>query len=170
MNVFDRRHEMMPRHELEQLQLERLQALLVRLARNVHRYREQLADAKVRSLDDLAQLPFTTPEEMARNFPYGMFALPLRRVVRVNSTRGPGGHRVMVGHTRNEIVQWGRLVARQLVAGGLTAKDVVQISVGGGVQRVRPDVVAGRQHLAPTPTGGDAPGECGQAQGDHDSA
>lgn len=135
MSVFDRRHELMPRPELEQLQLERLQTLLVRLTRNVRRYREQLADTQVRSLEDLARLPFSTPEEMEYSFPYGMFALPLRRVVRVNSAMGPGGHRLVVAHTRNDIVQWERLVARQLVASGLTAKDVVQISLGGSAQR-----------------------------------
>lgn len=135
MRVFDRRHELMPRHELEQLQLERLQSLLVRLTRNVRRYREQIAGIHVRSIDDLAQLPFTTPEEMESSFPYGMFALPMGRVVRVHSTTGPGGRRLVIGHTRNDLVQWGRLVARQLVASGLTEKDVVQIALGAGPQR-----------------------------------
>ena len=135
MRVFDRRHELMPRPERDQLQLERLQSLLVRLTRNVRRYREKLAGVQIRALDDLAQLPFTTPEELAYSFPYGMFALPLGRVVRVNSTTGPGGNRIVVGHTRNDLVQWGRLVARQLAASGLTEKDVVQVALGEGTQR-----------------------------------
>ena len=61
MRIFDRRYETMPRAELEQLQLERLQALLVRLKRNVRRYREQIAELRVQSLADLALLPTTVP-------------------------------------------------------------------------------------------------------------
>ena len=133
MSVFDRRSEMMPRPELTQLQLERLQALLVRLKRNVRRYRERLADVRVESLDDLARLPFTTPEDMADAFPYGMFAFPLREVIRLHSIVGPEGRPLVIGHTRNDLVQWGRLVARQLVASDVTANDVLQISLGGCV-------------------------------------
>jgi phenylacetate-CoA ligase len=133
MSVFDRRYEMMPRTELEQLQLERLQSLLVRLKRNVRRYREKLADARAESLADLARLPFTTPEEMAASFPYGMFAFPLREVIRLHSTVGPEGRPLVIGHTRNDLIQWGRLVARQLVASGVTANDVVQICLGSDI-------------------------------------
>lgn len=133
MSVFDRRYEMIPRAELEQLQLERLQALLVRLKRNVRRYREQLGERRVEKLDDLASLPLTTPEDVARSFPYGMFALPLREVIRLHTAVGPEGQPLVIGHTRNDLAQWGRLVARQLVASGVTANDVVQICLGGGV-------------------------------------
>ncbi len=131
MSIFDRRYEMMPRAELEQLQLERLQALLVRLKRNVRRYREKLADVRVDSLQDLARLPFTTPEDMVASFPYGMFAFPLREVIRLHSTVGPQGKPLVIGHTRNDLAQWGRLVARQLAANGVTANDVIQIGLGG---------------------------------------
>ncbi len=133
MNVFDRRYEMMPRAELEQLQLERLQALLVRLKRNVRRYREKIADTRVESLADLAKLPFTTPEEMAESFPYGMLAFPLRDVIRLHTAVGPAGRPLLIGHTRNDLAQWGRLVARQLVACGVTSHDVMQIALGGNV-------------------------------------
>jgi phenylacetate-CoA ligase len=132
MNVFDRRYEMMPRSELEQLQLERLQALLARLRRNVRRYREKLGDLRLESLEDLHRLPFTTPEEMAESFPYGMFAFPLRDVIRLHTSIGPAGKPLVIGHTRNDLVQWGRLVARQLVASGVTSHDVVQVSLGSG--------------------------------------
>jgi len=133
MNVFDRRYEMMPRAELEQLQLERLQALLVRLKRNVRRAREKIGDTRVESLADLARLPFTTPEDMVESFPYGMFALPMREIIRLHTAIGPQGKPLVIGHTRNDLAQWGRLVARQLVAIGVTANDVVQMCFGGGV-------------------------------------
>jgi len=123
----------MPRAELEQIQLERLQALLVRLKRNVRRSREKLADAHVESLADVARLPFCTPEELAESFPYGMLAFPLREVIRIHSTVGPEGRPLVIGHTRNDLTQWSRLVARQLVACGVTANDVIQLCLGGSV-------------------------------------
>ncbi len=131
MNIFDRRYEMMAPAELEQLQLERLQALLARLKRNVRRAREKIGQAHVESMEDLARLPFTTPEEMAYSFPYGMLAFPLREVIRLYSTIGPEGMPLVIGHTRNDLGQWGRLVARQLVACGVTANDIIQICLGG---------------------------------------
>lgn len=130
MNVFDRRNETMSRAELEQVQLERLQALVARLRRNVRRYREKLAEIKVESLADVERLPFTTPEDMLQSFPYGMFAFPLREIIRLYSTLGPEGKPLVIGHTRNDLAHWGRLVARQLVAAGVTPNDVLQVSLG----------------------------------------
>ncbi len=130
MSVFDPRHETMPRAQLEQLQLERLQALLVRLKRNVRRYREKLGDARVGALEDLGGLPFTTPEDLGQCFPYGMFAFPLREIIRLHPTVGAEGKPLVIGHTRNDLAQWGRLAARQLVASGVTANDVIQICLG----------------------------------------
>src|SRR5512140_1049353 len=131
MSIFDRRNETMPRAELEQMQLERLQALLARLRRNVRRYREKIVDFRLESLADLHRLPFTTQEDMVASFPYGMFAFPLREVIRLHSALGPDGKPLVIGYTRNDLAQWGRLVARQLAASGVTANDVIQISLGG---------------------------------------
>ncbi len=133
MSIFDRRYETMPRAELEQLQLERLQALLVRLKRNVRRHREKIGEIRVESLADLARLPFTAPEDLADSFPYGMFAFPMREIIRLHTTVGPQGRPLVMGHTRNDLNLWGRLVARQLVASGVTANDVIQMCFGGGV-------------------------------------
>jgi phenylacetate-CoA ligase len=130
MHLLDRRNETMSAAELEQVQLERLQALVARLRRNIRRYREKLADAEVKSLADLERLPFTAPEDLVESFPYGMFAFPLREIIRLYSTLGPEGKPLVIGHTRNDLAQWGRLVARQLAAAGVTANDVIQISLG----------------------------------------
>jgi phenylacetate-CoA ligase len=133
MRIFDRRYEILPRAELEQIQLERLQALLARLKRNVRRYREKLADLRVETLADTARLPLTTPADLVESFPYGLFAFPLREVIRLQTAVGPEGRPLVIGHTRNDLAQWGRLVARQLVASGVTANDVIQICLGSGV-------------------------------------
>lgn len=135
MSIYDRRYETMARLDRDQLQLERLQALLVRLRKSVRRYREKLTDQNVEKLEDLARLPMTSPEDLASSFPYGMFALPLREVIRLHSLVGPDGKPLVIGHTRNDLAQWGRLVARQLSAAGVTANDVLQISLGGSTGR-----------------------------------
>jgi len=135
MSIFDRNSETMPRATLEQLQLERLQALLARLKRNVRRYRERIADLRLESLADLAKFPFTTPEDVADSFPYGLFSFPLREIIRLHSIMGPKGSTLVVGHTRNDLVHWGRLAARQFAASGMTPNDVVQVALSGGLYR-----------------------------------
>ena len=133
MTAFDAKNEALRPALLEQIQLERLQALLARLKRNVRRYREQLGDAQISSLDDFRRLPFTTPADLIDAFPYGMFALPLREVKRLHSTVGPEGRPLVLGYTTIELRHWGRLAARQLVSAGVTANDVVQICFESGV-------------------------------------
>jgi phenylacetate-CoA ligase len=131
--IFDRRHETMPREELEQFQLERLQALLARLRRNVPRFARFMNELRVEALSDLPRLPLLTPEDLGKAFPYGMFALPLREVIRLHSAMGTNGSQLVIGHTRNDLGQWARLAARQLVAAGGTGHDVIQIGFGGSV-------------------------------------
>jgi phenylacetate-CoA ligase len=133
MKILDQKYETMPAAELEQFQLERLQALLARLRRNVRRYRDLIGDTGVESLADLRRLPITTPDDLANAFPYGMFALPLREVIRLHSTVGPEGKQLLIGHTRIDLRHWGRLIARQLAAAGATAHDVLQICFQGGI-------------------------------------
>ena len=132
MNVFDSKAETMPRRELEQLQLERLQALLARVRRNVRYYRERLGNARVADLGELAALPMTSSEDLASAFPYGLLALPLREVMRIQSIVGPNGAQLVMGLTRNDLANWGRLVARQFAAASLTSHDVIQVAVEGG--------------------------------------
>ncbi len=145
MSILDRKHETMPLEQLRQLQLERLQALLVRLKRNVRRYRESVNIQKVTALEDVASLPLTRPEDLADSFPYGMFALPLREVIRLHSLVGPEGRPLVTGHTQNDLILWGRLVARQLVATGVTANDVLQICLGAGLSKNASGFILGAQ-------------------------
>jgi len=106
MKLLDPKYETMSSDELQQLQLERLQALLVRLKRNVRRYREAVGDVSVESLEDLARLPVTHPADLVKSFPYGMFALPLREVIRLHSSVGPQGSPLITGHTQNDLKHW----------------------------------------------------------------
>ena len=100
--------EAMDREEIEQLQLERLEATLNRAQRSVPFYRRRFAEAGfdaegLRSLDDLRRLPFTTKRDLRDNHPYGMFAVPLRDVVRVHASSGTTGLATAVGYTRNDL-------------------------------------------------------------------
>jgi phenylacetate-CoA ligase len=128
----------MPREELEQLQLERLQATLNRAHKNVTCYRTKFNELRivpedVTSLADLSKLPFTTKEDLRVNYPYGMFAVPLREVVRIHSSSGTTGKPTVVGYTKNDLKTWSNLVARFMTAAGVTPDDVVQIAFGYGM-------------------------------------
>ncbi len=130
--------ECMPREELEQVQLERLQATLNRVSRNVPLYRKRFADMgfdpyDIRCLDDVRRLPFTTKADLRENYPYGLFAVPLRDVVRLQASTGTTGKPTVVGYTIGDVRRWSELVARVLTAGGVTKDDVVQIAHNYGL-------------------------------------
>lgn len=136
--IWDAKFECMPREGLMQLQLERLQATLNRAYKNVTCYRQKfnergIVPEDVQSLDDLGRLPFTTKEDLRLNYPYGMFAVPLREVVRIHSSSGTTGKPTVVGYTRNDIKVWSNLVARFMTAAGVTHDDVVQVAFGYGL-------------------------------------
>jgi phenylacetate-CoA ligase len=128
----------MPREELEQIQLERLQAILYRVGTRVPFYRQKFSELKINydsftSLQDLQRLPFTMKQDLRDHYPYGLFAVPLRDVVRMHSSSGTTGKATVVGYTRNDIRNWSNLVARVLRAAGVTSEDVVQIAFGYGL-------------------------------------
>lgn len=127
--------ETISREELEQMQLERLESTLNRVYLNVPFYHKKFNELKVdldnlRSLDDLRRLPFTTKNDLRDNYPYGLFAVPLREVVRIHASSGTTGMATVVGYTRNDLKTWANLVARVLTAGGITKDDVIQIAFG----------------------------------------
>jgi phenylacetate-CoA ligase len=130
--VWEPDKECMQRDELRQLQLEQLQAVLARVYMHVPFYRKQFDACKVDpddfgSLDDLRRLPFTSRDDLQENYPYGLFAVPLRDVVRIHASACMS---TVVGYTRNDIKTWSSLVARVLCAGGVGKDDVVQIAYG----------------------------------------
>lgn len=125
--------ECMNRDELEQLQLERLQATILRVYMNVPFYRKKFDELSIdpdtfRSLNDLSKLPFTTKDDLRDNYPYGFFAVPLREVVRLQASSGTTGKPTVVGYTRNDIKIWSNLTARVLASGGVSQNDIVQIA------------------------------------------
>ncbi|HZV46208.1 MAG TPA: phenylacetate--CoA ligase [Thermodesulfovibrionales bacterium] len=130
--------ECINREALKQLQLERLQSTVLRVYMNVPFYRKKFDELRIdpdafRSLGDLSKLPFTSKDDLRMSYPYGMFAVPLREVVRVQASSGTTGMPTAVGYTRNDIKNWSNLAARILVAGGVTQNDIVQIAFDYGL-------------------------------------
>ena len=161
--IWNRNVETMERESLAQVQLERLQATLNRALRNVTFYRESFARAgvngdEIRCLADLARLPFTTKEDLRTSYPYGMFAVPLRDIVRIQSTSGTTGTPVVVGYTRNDLKTWSECVARLLAAGGMNEHDVMQVAFTYGLFSGGFGLHAGAERLGasviPASTGG----------------
>lgn len=131
--IFSKEYETMQREDLEQLQVERLQVTLNRVYRNVLFYKNQYDNKKIeissiKSLKDLASLPFTSKEDLRESYPYEAFAVPLRDIVRIHSTSGTTGTPIVVGYTKNDLKIWSCLVARVLSAAGITGTDLVQIA------------------------------------------
>ncbi|PKL51902.1 MAG: phenylacetate--CoA ligase [Nitrospira bacterium HGW-Nitrospira-1] len=136
--IWNKEFETLPRGELEALQLERLKNLVERVYSAVPYYRQKMDEAGVRpsdikTLKDLARLPFTTKEDLRINYPFGLFAVPFEKVIRIHASSGTTGKPTVVGYTKNDIDSWAELMARTLSAGGAYKGDVVHNAYGYGL-------------------------------------
>jgi len=132
--MYDPKCETLPRNELEQLQFERLQSTLNRVYRNVAFYKAAFDThcvnlERIRDIQALQELPFTTKEDLQKSYPYDMFAVPLRDIVRIHTTSGTATRPIVVGYTQNDLRNWRQCAARLLAAAGVTQHDVVQIAL-----------------------------------------
>ncbi|MDO8963794.1 MAG: phenylacetate--CoA ligase [Coriobacteriia bacterium] len=128
----------MSREALERLQLARLRTALARVYVNVPLYRRKFDEAgfrpeMVETLADLSRVPFTVKDDLRQCYPYDMFAVPLRDIVRVHSSSGTTGQVSVVGYTRGDIDRWSDLMARTFACAGATADDVVHVAYGYGL-------------------------------------
>ena len=126
------------RDEISALQLQRLQATVKHAYDNVPHYRVAFNAAGVhpddlKQLSDLTKFPFTAKSNLRDNYPFGMFAVPRERVVRVHASSGTTGKPTVVGYTRNDIDTWAHLVARSIRAAGGRPGDIVHIAYGYGL-------------------------------------
>ncbi len=138
MPIWNRKQETMDRSETEQLQLELLQTTVNRAYRNVpfyHRKFDQLniVPEDVQSIKDIEKLPFTTKDDLRDGYPYELFAVPLREIVRIHSSSGASAKPIVVGYTRNDLKHWADQTARIMNAAGVTKDDVVQIAFDYGL-------------------------------------
>lgn len=124
--------------ELQALQLKRLKWTLQHAYENVPHYRASFDAAGVhpgdlKTLADLSKFPFTGKQDLRDNYPFGLFAVPREKVVRVHASSGTTGKPTVVGYTQNDINTWADVVARSIRAAGGRAGDIVQISYGYGL-------------------------------------
>ncbi len=130
--------EALPPAEMRALQIARLRAGVERLAATVPFYRDRLQRAGVsaaglRSLDDLARVPFTTKSDLRDTYPFGLLAVPMDEVIRIHASSGTTGKPTVVAYTRNDVDLWSELMARCYAAAGVTARDVVHNAYGYGL-------------------------------------
>ncbi|MGX1701181.1 phenylacetate--CoA ligase PaaK [Microbacterium sp. NPDC055357] len=130
--------ERMSREEIQELQLARLQETVRHAYANVPLYTRKLdgvgvSPDDIRSLDDLARLPFTTKEDLRETYPFGMFAVPMAEVRRIHASSGTTGRPTVVGYTQRDLDHWATLVARSLRASGVRAGMKVHNAYGYGL-------------------------------------
>lgn len=138
MPIWNEEFETMPRAEMGKVQLERLKTLVERASQTSPFYKKKLAEANVGAQDlhtlaDIAKLPFTSKDELRYNYPWGMFTVPLKDVVRIHASSGTTGKPVVGGYTRADLKVWEEVMARTMTAAGITAADIVHNGYGYGL-------------------------------------
>lgn len=136
--MFQKEIECMNRDELKKLQSERLVKQVKRMYENVKLFKERmdelgLTPEDIKGIEDLQKLPFSYKKDLRDYYPYGLFAVPLKDIVRVHASSGTTGKQIVVGYTRHDLDMWSDCFARQLTAAGATDEDFVQVSYGYGL-------------------------------------
>lgn len=137
-NYYQKEIETMPIEEMKKLQSEKLVKQVKHVYKNVPYYKN-LMDEKgvkpddIKSIDDIHKLPFLTKADLRDAYPYGLLAKPLDDCVRIQSTSGTTGRRVVAFYTQNDVDLWEDCCARAIVAAGGTKKDVCQVAYGYGL-------------------------------------
>ena len=137
-NYYQKEIETMPAEEMKKLQSEKLVKQVKHVYENVPYYRD-LMDKKgvtpddIRGIDDLHKLPFLSKADLREAYPYGLLAKPLEDCVRIHSTSGTTGRRVVAFYTQNDVDLWEDCCARAITAVGGTRKDVCQVAYGYGL-------------------------------------
>jgi phenylacetate-CoA ligase len=137
-NYYQREIETMPYDQLRQLQNERLRKQVQHVWDNVPYYREKMekkgvTPADIQSVDDLYKLPFLSKADLRDAYPHGLRGMPLNDCVRIHSTSGTTGKRVVAFYTQHDVDLWEDCCARAIVAAGGTEEDVVQVAYGYGL-------------------------------------
>ncbi len=138
MPIYQPEIECMDREGVREAQLASLQWQVKRVYENVPMFKERMDERglkpeDVKTLDDLAKLPFTTKQDLRDYYPYQLFAVPKKEIVRIHASSGTTGRQIVAGYTRNDLDMWATAMARQLSAAGCTDEDIVQVSYGYGL-------------------------------------
>ena len=138
MNYFQKDIECMSRNKMNELQLERLKHTVAYAYEHTPLYRKRLDEVGVKprdiqSLKDLEKIPFTTKEDFRDNYPFGMFAVPMKKIVRIHASSGTTGKPKVVGYTKKDLDTWSDMIARLVMMAGGSDEDVAQIAFGYGL-------------------------------------
>ncbi len=130
--------ETMDRADIERLQLEKLKKLVDYCYTRVPFYKKRLDEAgvtadKIKTLSDIQYIPYTTKEDIRDTYPFGLFAVDKKEIVRIHASSGTTGNPTVVGYTKNDLQMWTDCVSRLVTAAGATADDIVQIAFGYGL-------------------------------------
>ena len=136
--IFDPKIETMDRASMRALQLERLKRIVQYAYDKVPFYRNRMDAAGVkpshiRTLRDIEKIPVTTKDDLRDNYPYGLFARPMREIVRLHASSGTTGKLTTVGYTQNDLDMWSECAARSLAMAGCTKKSTVHVAYGYGL-------------------------------------
>ncbi|UNC93419.1 phenylacetate--CoA ligase family protein [Candidatus Contubernalis alkaliaceticus] len=136
--IWDKKYECMDREQLRGLQSERLVKVVQRVYDQVPFYRqlfeqEGIEPTDIKGVEDISKLPFTTKDALRDNYPFGLFAEPMNKIVRLHASSGTTGKPIVVGYTQKDLNTWAELIARIVSQAGVTEEDVVQICFGYGL-------------------------------------
>ena len=135
---FDKKIETASSDEIKKIQLERLKDCVFRVYENVPLYKKKFDETgfkpdDIKTLNDLKKIPFTTKSDLRDTYPFGMFAVPQKDVVRIHASSGTTGKPTVVGYTADDLDMWSSVMARLCCAGGVTPDDTAQIAFGYGL-------------------------------------
>lgn len=136
--MWNRALETLRRNKLEKLQLERLRATLELAYAQVPHYTRAFNELRlkpndIKSLDDLAKLPFTTKQDLRDNYPFGMLTVPAEKIARIHASSGTTGKPTVGAYNKHDLGVWAEVMARVYAAAGVTKKDVVHNAYGYGL-------------------------------------
>ena len=138
MKYYNEKIETMSREQLSELQSERLKDVVKRVYDNVPYYRAKmdavgLKPEDINSINDISKLPFTEKHDLRANYPFGLFAVPKKDIVRLHASSGTTGKLTVVGYTKRDLDDWSECVARSLVMAGLSDEDIIHNAYGYGL-------------------------------------
>lgn len=136
--IWEPHYECLSKEDMQAIQLDRLQTVIHRVYEKVPYYRQLfdkygVSPQDIKRLEDIVKLPFTGKEALIDNYPFGLFAVPMKEIVRVHASSGTTGKQKVIGYTRHDVRTWSALVARIVSMAGVTDEDVAQVCFGYGL-------------------------------------
>ena len=136
--MFSPEIETMGRKQIQEMQLERLKHIVAYAYERVPMYKKRfdaigLKPEHIKTLKDIENIPYTTKDDLRDNYPFGLFAVPMKQIVRLHASSGTTGKPIVGGYTRRDLDNWSTCIARLLVAAGATDEDIFHVAFGYGL-------------------------------------